>query len=281
MTNKILNLKDVHHWLPPRSVDAHKGLFGHILAIGGDKGMPGSIRLAAEGALRTGAGRVTVATHNNHILNIISARPELMGCDIDNPTEIENLIKKVTFIILGPGLGQSAWSKSVIDIIFNHAAQVPMLIDADGLNWLANSPRTSPHWILTPHPGEAARLLNTTVDKVQFDRKKAIQSLQEKYGGIIVLKGAQTLIAKEKEPIQLCQAGNPGMASPGMGDLLCGVIGGLFVQGLSLWQAAQAGVLIHAKAGDRIASRLGQRGLLASDLLMELPLLVNELSSPN
>jgi len=271
-----LALNSVQSWLTPRAHDANKGVFGRVLVIGGDYGMPGAVHIAAEGALRVGAGLVTVATRPEHIISTVSARPELLCFGLDSPIDnLDGLIANATVIVLGPGLGQSSWSKE----IFNKVVQSlrPLIIDADGLNWLARKTvhALHEHWVLTPHPGEAARLLNMTVEQIQADRVQAVQLLQQQYGGVVVLKGAGTLLATNRQPVQQCLAGNPGMASAGMGDLLSGMIAGLAAQGLDLWQAAQAGVMLHAEAGDRVAIRRGQRGMLASDLLDELPVLIN------
>jgi len=279
---KVVSLKDIRGWLTPRPLDAHKGLFGHIIVIGGDYGMPGAARLAAEGALRVGAGLVSVITQKEHIPIIMNGRPELLCYGVEAITPgLDILINNASVIVLGPGLGKSAWSKRLFDKLI--ASPQPMIIDADGLNWLAQkqpSMRRS-NWILTPHPGEAARLLNTTTEKIQKNREQSAQALQKKYSGVIVLKGAHSIVSHCEQSIQICPFGNPGMASPGMGDLLTGIIAGLVAQGMELWQAAEAGVLLHAQAADRVSSRQGERGLLASDLFTELPLLINELASAN
>ncbi len=271
-----LTLKEIHNWLGTRPSNAHKGLFGHVLVVGSDIGMPGAVRLAAEGALRTGAGLVTIVTHKEHCLSVTCGRPELLCYGIDTiDSVLENLIKKSTVIVLGPGLGQSAWSKQLFDNVISQPQ--PKIIDADGLNWLAKSSISpSDNWILTPHPGEAARLLMRSPKDIQHNRAKTIAELVQKYTGVIVLKGENSMIATTTQPIAICTAGNPGMASPGMGDLLSGVIAGCVAQGLSLWQSARAGVHLHALAGDIAAASQGQRGLLASDLLQELPLLIND-----
>ena len=271
-----LTLKTVQSWLIPRPYDANKGFFGHVLVVGGDYGMPGAVRLAAEAAARVGAGLVTVATRPEHVMSTVSSRPELLCYGLQSPVNsLDTLIAKATVIVLGPGLGQSMWSKELVVKVLQ--SSLPLIIDADGLNWLA---RMLPHerrdnWILTPHPGEAARLLDMTVNQIQADRVHAVQLLQHRYGGIMGLKGAGTLSATAQQPVQQCLAGNPGMASAGMGDVLSGMIAGLAAQGLDLWHAALAGVMFHAEAGDRAALRLGQRGLLASDLFCELPSLIN------
>lgn len=282
MTGTSLTLKEIRAWLPPRPTHAHKGLFGYVVVVGSDYGMPGAARIAAEGALRIGAGLVHVITQKEHVASIVNGRPELLCSGIESITHsFRALIKKASIIVLGPGLGQTAWSKRLFDHIIT--SPQPLLIDADGLNWLARTPNLTvrPDWILTPHPGEAARLLNTTPQEIQHHREKAALQIQKQYGGTVVLKGAQTITTTGEQSLQICQAGNPGMASAGMGDLLSGMIAGLVAQGLTHEQAARAGVLIHAEAADRVALRQGQRGLLATDLLMELPLLINELASAN
>lgn len=272
---ETLSLKLAQSWLTPREHDANKGSFGKVLVIGGDHGMPGAVRIAAEGAARVGAGLITVATRPAHIMSTVTMRPELLCYGLESSTGLDDLIDNATVIVLGPGLGKSSWSRELFDKVMQ--SSLPLLIDADGLNWLAQLAPYVPraNWILTPHPGEAARLLGITVEQVQANRELAAVQLQQKYGGIIVLKGAGTLIAMDKQPLQYCAAGNPGMASAGMGDLLSGIIAGLVAQGQRLWHAALAGVMFHATAGDRAALRLGMRGLLASDLLVELPAIVN------
>jgi ADP-dependent NAD(P)H-hydrate dehydratase / NAD(P)H-hydrate epimerase len=273
---QTLTLEEIQNWFVRRPRDAHKGLFGHVLIVGGNIGMPGSVRLAAEGALRVGAGIVTVLTHPSHALSVTLGRPELMCYGIDKiDRQLQTLIEKATVIVLGPGLGQSDWSKDLFEFMINQP-QIK-IIDADGLNFLAESKKktSKPSWVLTPHPGEAARLLQSTPNEIQKNRESAAQNLIEKWGGIIVLKGENSIIATSDHPWIECPYGNPGMASPGMGDLLSGMIAGCFAQGLTPWQAACTGVYIHGRAGDIIASTQGERGMLASDLLRIIPRLVN------
>lgn len=264
------------HYLPPRPLDAHKGMFGHVLVIGGDTGMPGAVRLSAEGALRAGAGLVTVGTRQHHVSSIVCGRPELMcyGLEGSFDSQLLALMAEASVIVLGPGLGQSKWSEQVFEYVIQ--ARCPLVVDAGALTWLAHSNLSSSHWIFTPHPGEAARLLGCSVAEVQADRPHAIALLLERFGGVVVLKGMHTLIMTEGHPVQSCPAGNPGMASPGMGDLLSGLLAGLVAQGIPLWQAAKLGVFIHAAAGDRAAARQGERGLLASDLFHDIMRLVNQ-----
>lgn len=271
MNCKSIAFEDIQPFFKPRSHDAHKGLFGRVLVIGGDYGMPGAVRLVAEGALRVGAGLVTVLTRSKHVTSVVSDRPEILCYGSQFSLRIlKRLLEKATLIVIGSGLGQSRWSKRLFDTTIE--SDLPKVIDADGLNWLARMtslPKT-PSWILTPHPGEAGRLLGKQTVDVQQNREQAVLELQQRYGGVVVLKGAGTLIATAKQSLVQCTAGNPGMASAGMGDVLSGMIGGLLAQGLSPWEAAQAGVVMHATAADRVVAKQGHRGLLASDLFMEL-----------
>lgn len=266
-----LKLNEFKPLFPPRAHAAHKGDFGHVLIVGGDYGMPGAVRLAGGAALRVGAGLVTLATRTEHI-NMISTRPELICYGINKTKELNLLLQRATVIAIGSGLGQSTWSKRLYKKLLT--VKIPKIIDADGLNLLAKNPVRRKDWILTPHPGEAARLLDCTIETIQQDRIAAIRALQKKYSGIIVLKGAGTLVLGEDNAINICNLGNPGMASAGMGDVLTGVISGLLAQGLTLLQAAQVGVCLHATAGD-IAAQKGERGLLASDLMRPLQYLIN------
>ncbi len=258
--------------LPPRDQSAHKGEFGHLLLIGGGPGMPGAIRLAGEAALRCGAGRVSVATHPSHHAAITSGRPELMCHAIDKPSDIRPLLDTVDTLALGPGLGTAKWGRSLFNEVLH--TDLPMVVDADALNLLAGSPRRHDARILTPHPGEAARLLDTDAATIQKDRLGAIEKLTDRYGGTIVLKGSGTLVSSSDGPSWISTSGNPGMASPGMGDVLTGVVAAFLAQGMSFESSAAFGVEVHARAGDR-AAKSGQRGMIASDLLRELRPLVN------
>ncbi len=260
-------------FLPIRPKDSHKGDYGHVLVIGGDYGMGGAVRMAAEAALRVGAGLVSVATRPEH-LNIVSAvRPEIMCHEVNTAEELQVLLEKATVVLIGPGLGQSEWSLSLFEAILT--VDKPMVLDAEALHCLANAPIKKDHWILTPHPGEAARLLKTTCQEIQEARQYFVEALQAQYGGVAILKGMGTLIKAEKESTYICTKGNPGMASGGMGDVLSGVITGLLAQGIPLVIAAKMGVYIHALAADQAALQEGERGLLASDLLPHLRALVN------
>ena len=258
--------------LPPRHRYAHKGNCGHVLVIGGDIGYSGAARLAGMAALRVGAGLVSVATHpeNAAVMNI--ACPELMCHGIYTVSKLEPLLAKASVIVVGTGLGQRDWAKTLLDAALS--TNKPLVMDADALNLLAQSPCKKDNWILTPHVGEAARLLDLTTRDIQVNRFNAVQALQETYGGLVLLKGAGTLIASD-DSITVSNTGNPGMASGGMGDVLSGVIAGLVAQGLSLQEAAQQGAYGHGFAADKAVKIDGERGLLASDLFPHLRRWVN------
>jgi NAD(P)H-hydrate epimerase len=253
--------------LPPRSRSAHKGDFGHLLLVGGSPGMAGAIRLSGEAALRCGAGRVSIATHPAHCSAIAAGRPELMCHGIETEHELRALLAQVSTVAIGPGLGTGTWGRSLYRAVL--ASGLPVVVDADGLNLLAEDAQKCDHWILTPHPGEAGRLLGSSGSEIQRARIDALAQLRQRYGGTIVLKGAGTLVSADDGPPWLCTSGNPGMAAAGMGDLLTGVIGALLAQGAGLEEAAVCGVEVHARAGDAAAGR-APRGLIASDLLPAL-----------
>ncbi len=186
---------------------------------------------------------------------------------VDGGVSLKRLLRRATVLAIGPGLGRNAWGRRLLGAAL--ASRLPLVVDADALNLLAAEPLRRDGWVLTPHPGEAARLLGRTTAEIQADRLAAARALQQKYGGVVVLKGAGTLIIDEAGEVGLCDAGNPGMASGGMGDVLTGVIAALMAQGLDGAEAARRGVCLHAAAADRAATA-GQRGLLASDLFPHL-----------
>ena len=257
--------------LQPRARGAHKGDFGHVLVVGGGEGMPGAVRLAGEAALRTGAGRVSIATHPSHAAMLVATRPELMSHGVINEADLAPLVEKADVIAFGPGLGQSEWARRLYASVA--AASQPCVWDADALNLLASVPGVSGNRVITPHPGEAGTLLGTSTAEIQDDRPAALASLADKYGGTAVLKGAGSLISSGSVPF-ISTSGNPGMASPGVGDVLTGIIAALIAQGIETALAAALGVEAHARAGDRAAAA-GERGLIASDLMAELRAVLN------
>lgn len=260
-----LGLNDLSLALPRRSRIAHKGVHGHLLIIGGNRGSVGAALLAARGALRTGVGLVSVATRARHAVPMTAAQPEVMAHAVENVEDLRPLLDRCNAIAIGPGLGQDEWARA----LWSEVASYPRLVvDADALNLLALMPRRHDSWILTPHPGEAGRLLGTSAASVQEDRPGALRSLVAHYGGFPLLKGAGSL-AWRGDMMALCPLGNPGMAVGGAGDVLTGVIGALVAQGLQPPAAATAGMLLHAHAGD-LAAVGGERGMLPSDLITAL-----------
>lgn len=263
--------------LPRRPRDAHKGAYGHVMVIGGGAGMGGAVVMAARAALRSGAGLVSVATWPAHHAGVLAQVPEAMVHGVGSGQELEPLLAAASVLVVGPGLGKTPWSEQLLQKAA--ASGLPMVVDADALNIIAagrvlrDLPRDN--WILTPHPGEAARLLGADNPALQADRFDAAAQLQQRYGGVVVLKGSGTLVAAEKGSVGVCPYGNPGMASGGMGDVLSGVTGGLLGQGLDLEGAARAAVCIHSRAADLAAAEYGERGLCATDLMPWIRRLVN------
>ncbi len=265
-----LGAADLDRALPPRARSAHKGSNGRLLLVGGGPGMAGAIRLAGEAALRVGAGLVYVATHPDNVVSVLAGRPEIICRGVRSAVELDELLGMADAIVLGPGLGQTAWARPLWRHVL--ASPLPLVVDADALNLLAAEPHKRTSWVLTPHPGEAARLLGLdSPAQVQRDRHAAVRALAKRYDAVTVLKGAHSLVATPaaNEAVAVCDRGNPGMATAGMGDVLSGVLGGLLVQTRALVGSVRAGVLLHALAGDAAAAP-GERGTLAADLLPEL-----------
>lgn len=258
--------------LAPRRRDGHKGDYGRVLVVGGGVGYAGAARMAAEAAARVGAGLVSLATRPEHAGLVAAARPEIMAHPVGQAAELGPLLCRAGVVAVGPGLAQGPWARALFAAVLD--AGLPLVVDADALNLLAAEPCRREDWVLTPHPGEAARLLGSTSAAVQADRYAAVAALRQRYGGVVVLKGAGSLVA-DASGVAVCTAGNPGMGSGGMGDVLTGVVAGLAAQGLSLAEAARVGVRVHALAADAAAAEGGERGLLATDLLPGLRRLVN------
>lgn len=255
--------------LPPRRANSHKGESGHVLCVGGNLGSGGAVMLAAEAALRGGAGLVSVATQPPHVGPLLCRLPEAMPHAVQDSVELQQLLPRAKVVAVGPGLGQDDWARECWRLA--RASGLPLVVDADALNLLAADPLPLPlpDAVLTPHPGEAARLLGCSTAQVQADRFSAAQHLAERFDAVVVLKGAGTVVAAPHARPRVIAAGNPGMAVGGMGDLLTGIIAALRAQGLGAFDAASAGALLHGLAGDDAAVD-GQRGLLPTDLLVPL-----------
>lgn len=265
----IASFNQLRQNLPKRANTLHKGQAGHVVVIAGDQGMGGAGLMASLSAYRSGAGLVTLLTHPTHANDIMIAHPEIMVHAIDNPSlSIASFVDRASALVIGPGLNESSWSKSVLSTAVTHP--IPKVIDAGALDYIHQHQLNLSQAILTPHPGEAARLLNTTSQAVQLDRFRHVKALYDREENIVVLKGAGTLVYAGEKPVFICTAGNAGMASGGMGDILAGIIGSFLAEGVALFDAACIGVQLHSEAADIAMSHHGQRSLMATDVLVEL-----------
>ena len=262
-----------------RRRDAHKGRFGHVLVVGGDHGFAGAACLAGAAAGRTGAGLVSVATRPEHVAALVASRPEMMVHGVGSPAVLDPLIERASVIAVGPGLGRGRWGASLLERAAS--ADRALVIDADAINLLAEGAVAWPDAaarpvVYTPHPGEAGRVLGEPAGIVESDRFAAARALAEAHPGTWLLKGAGTIVAEPGAIPRVCEGGNPGMASGGMGDVLTGVVAALLAQGCGGFDAASAGACVHAAAGDAAAGD-GERGMLASDVVAALRPLVDRL----
>jgi len=273
------------HWdrlapgLPRRPVTAHKRVSGHLLVIGGDLGMGGAVLLAAEAALRAGAGLVSVLTRPEHVAALLARRPEIMVRGFgdgphEDPVAVDTLLGRATALAVGPGLGRSDWSQALLGRAL--ATSLPIVLDADALNLIGTTgARPAGASVVTPHPGEAGRLLGLSTEAIQADRFAAARRLVQRLNAAVVLKGAGTVV-DDGSHVGVCLHGNEGMASAGMGDVLTGVIGSLLAQGLQPAAAARLGTCLHSRAGDDAAVTGGLRGLIATDVIEALRGLTND-----
>ncbi|SMB91006.1 NAD(P)H-hydrate epimerase [Thermanaeromonas toyohensis ToBE] len=278
--------------LKPRDPSSHKGNFGHVLVVGGSQGMVGAVALAALGALRAGAGLVTAAVPRS-LQDVLAAKttevmtrglPEMPGGVLSREAlpYILELLEKCTVLAIGPGLSRD---KTTVSLVLELLPQVrcPVVIDADALNALAEDRKylreAEKEAVLTPHPGEMARLIETTTAQVQADRLGVATRAAQDWRVTVVLKGARTIIASPSGEAFINPTGNPGMATAGSGDVLTGVVAGLIAQGLPVPVAAALGAYIHGAAGDYAARTQGQQGLVAGDLLNYLPRVFRKLEA--
>jgi ADP-dependent NAD(P)H-hydrate dehydratase / NAD(P)H-hydrate epimerase len=283
-TTRVLESHTIGALLPSRARNAHKGTFGHVLVVAGSRGKTGAAILASEGAGRAGAGLVTLASaavlqpiFEGHVRETMTAAlPD--GRDgtatLGDGVALMRLLETRNTVVCGPGIGVNPDTRTLVGTIVR-TARVPLLLDADGLNCVAGTTllrdRRGPT-VVTPHPGEMSRLLEITTAEVQADRLRVARQLAHRDQVVVVLKGARTLVVAPDGRTGIVPTGNPGMATGGTGDVLAGVIGGLLAQGLDAFDAACAGAYAHGLAGDRVALRQGEMGMLARDLLDELPL---------
>ncbi len=271
---QLVTVSELTTKVPHRKPDAHKVSVGQVLIVGGNSTMQGAASMAALAAYRSGAGLVSIATTSESVPFLTHTTPEIRLFDVSDRRTLLQRLKQSDVVGIGPGLGQDDWASKVWGITSTNDCK--LVVDADALNLLAQKPMFRDDWILTPHPGEAARLLAVTSKEIQKNRFESAQEIAVRYGGVCVLKGVGTLIVSKRES-WLCNKGNPGMATGGMGDVLTGVICALVGQGMKPDEAARAGVWIHANAGDRAAEGAGMLGTMATDLLPYLRLGINQL----
>jgi hydroxyethylthiazole kinase-like uncharacterized protein yjeF len=287
-TGLYLEALEVRGWIKPRPYNSHKGMYGHVMVIAGSRGKPGAALLASRGALRMGAGLVTAAIPACIADVVAAGQAELMTEPIAErdghfdgkaaADALAALIAPMTSVVVGPGIGVSDGTKELILWLIAKASRPerPMLIDADGLNVLSQlGPEklraAKGPIVLTPHPGEMARLLGIANREVNADRISAARKLSEKTGAVVLLKGARSVVTGPGGEVYVNSSGNPGMSTPGMGDALSGMVGTLLGQKIDPLRALAFGVFLHGHAADRVAHRYGRVGYIVGDLLDELP----------
>ena len=290
-----INLIDaamVKKLLEPRRAESHKGTYGHVLVAGGSAGMTGAVIMTSCAALRSGAGLVTAALPESLLPILGASLMEVMGQALAETGEafislealpaLENLMGIVSVIAIGPGMSRYREANAILHFILEKSG-IPILIDADGLNALEGNTailknRQVPI-VITPHPGEMARLTGLSIDEIQLNRLDVARKYAVEWGVTVVLKGNRTAVASSTGEAFINITGNPGMATAGSGDVLSGIISSFIAQGMKAQSAAVAGVYVHGKAGDRAAETTGQRGLVAGDLLNNLPHILRELET--
>ncbi len=293
---RFIERADLQHLIRPRPANSHKGMYGHPLVIAGGRGKSGAVLLASRAALRTGAGLVTAAMPESIQPIVAAGQAELMTepiADRDGhfdgahaPDALKMLLEGKNALIVGPGIGVSDDTKRLIEWMISDACEPdrPMLIDADGLNALAaigceSLRRARGACVLTPHPGEASRLLGVTTTAINDDRVTAACTLAERTGACVLIKGSRSVIASPDGDVFVNSTGNPGMSTPGMGDALSGIVGAMLGQHMRPLDALAFGVFLHGYTADRVAARMGRVGYIAGDLIDELPMALEALTS--
>ena len=275
--------------LPPRAAGTHKGDVGHVFVIAGSVGLTGASALCGLGALRAGAGLVTLGIPQslNDLMEIklteVMTKPfpetKNRALSVRALPDLVRVIERMDAVAVSHGLSQEAETKQLVRQLLPRITK-PCVVDADGLNALADEPqvlrRLTLPVILTPHPGEMGRLIRQSAEQVQSDRDRTAKEFAALYRTVVVLKGHRTVVANVDGEVYVNETGNPGMASGGMGDVLTGLIAGLLGQKLALFDAARLGVYLHGLAGDLAAADRGQVGLIASDLLDRIPLAIRQ-----
>lgn len=272
MAIKTLSKEQISKLLPKRPKDAHKGTFGKVLIIVGSKNYPGAAYLACAAAYRVGVGLISLATDETTKIIISKKIPEVTFL---LHSEIYGKLPEYNVLLLGPGLGLEKKTGKFVEQLLTKRLPKTVVIDGDGLNILSKMgkwwERLKGGVMLTPHPGEMSRLTGLSIDEIQTDRINVAQYFAKKWNKIVVLKGANTVIVSPAGEVVLSPFANPALATAGTGDVLSGIIAGLIAQGLKLFDAACCGVYIHAIAGELISEKIGDTGMLASDLLLIIP----------
>ena len=270
--------------LPPRPAYTHKGEVGHVLVIAGSAGLTGAAALCSLGALRVGAGRVTLAIPKSlqdvmagkltEVMTVPLPETKARTLSLAALPRLLSLLERVDVVALGPGLSQHAQTTRLVRQLLPKITK-PCVVDADGLNAIAEEPqmlaRVTRPIILTPHPGEMGRLIGQSAEHVQRDRERIVKEFATHHRMVVVLKGHRSLVANVDGELSVNDTGHPGMASGGMGDVLTGLIAGLLGQQVSPFDAARLGVYLHGLAADLVAKEQGSVGLLASDVLATIP----------
>ncbi|KPP99839.1 bifunctional ADP-dependent NAD(P)H-hydrate dehydratase/NAD(P)H-hydrate epimerase [Marinobacter sp. HL-58] len=265
----------LHSSLPRRPKAAHKGRFGHVLIVAGDRGLGGAGMMAAEAASRSGAGMVTLATRPEYVAPALARCPSVMVQGLIHGSELPPLISAADVIVCGPGIGQGAWGQQMLQQVV--ASGKPRVLDADALNLMASRvAQPADNHILTPHPGEAARLLECTVADIESDRIRAAEQIHELFGGVVLLKGAGTIVASGGVLPDIISGSNPGMATGGMGDVLSGILGSFYAQFGNARLSASAAAALHLEAANRASGTRGYMGLLPMDVIDALPQVLME-----
>ena len=253
--------------LPSRDELAHKYQFGHVVLVGGDHAMGGAVVLAAEAALRTGTGLVTVLTRHEHVSALLARRPEVMVVGVDESTELSSHLARADVLAIGPGLGQNTWGRTLLKTALTHRPE-RCILDADALRILKSQTWTVPRGcILTPHPGEAAFLSGVPTAEIQTDRPNYVKELSREYGCTVILKGPGTLIASEGHLCSVSQFVSGSLATAGSGDVLTGIVAAAYALGRDPVQAAETAVSLHGAAGARTVRENPGQSLVASDLI--------------
>ena len=266
-----LNVIDSCQLPPPRKQNSHKNHYGSLLIIGGDQGMSGAVALAAQAALRSGAGLVTALVHPECRGNLASF-PEIMVLGWD---ALESRLPQASVVVVGPGLGDSADAARCLQSL--RRVDLPMVVDASALKTEFLHSLKSKQVVITPHPGEAATLLSGSSARIQADRLKACNRLTRTFAATCVLKGSGTLIGQQGAMPALNTTGNPGMASAGMGDVLSGIIAAMLGQGLTPFEAAKSAVYIHGLCAEYCCTEQDETGLIASDIINQISAVVKRL----